>query len=500
MRFLLYAVVLTINALPLAISAERLPNILWIIAEDLSPFFGCYGDKINDQHTPTVDRLASEGILYTNAYATSPVCSASRSALITGVLQTSTGTHQHRSSRAKEGQIVPLKQRIELPDGIKTLPELFRRAGYYTFNSGKDDYNFHYDRRALYTVGTSASYQAGMNGWQGNRAEHWKSYTKGVWNERKDKNQPWFGQIQIDGGKGDSRYLEQADIVAQDSVDLPPYFPETPALRHAWAIHYDNARGSDVRISEILRQLEADGEMDATIIFFFSDHGHNTSLRHKQFCYEGGLLVPLIIKGTHPSINSGLVVSDLVSLLDVSATTLSLAKIKLPDYLDGQDLLGKNYLPVKYVVGARDRCDYTIDCIRTVRTKRYRYIRNYFPDRPLMQPGYRDGRPASVDMHRLYKQGKLTKYQADHWFGLRPTEELYDMHSDPHQIVNLSQCDKFTKVLMDHRNILQHWIENTRDRGHYPEDDVQLKATYDLWKDREIFLNAAINPEYDKFR
>ena len=210
MRFLLYVAILTNSALPLVISAERLPNILWIIAEDLSPFFGCYGDKINDQHTPTVDRLASEGILYTNAYATSPVCSASRSALITGVLQTSTGTHQHRSSRAKEGQVVPLKQRIELPDGIKTIPELFRRAGYYTFNSGKDDYNFHYDRRALYSVGTSASYQAGMNGWQGNRAEHWKSFTKGVWNERKDKNQPWFGQIQIDGGKGDSRYLETA--------------------------------------------------------------------------------------------------------------------------------------------------------------------------------------------------------------------------------------------------------------------------------------------------
>ncbi len=500
MRFLLHAILIPIFSLPLVVSAERLPNILWIVAEDLSPFFGCYGDSVNIIHTPTVDQLASNGILYTNAYATSPVCSASRSALITGVMQTRTGTHQHRSSRAKEGQIVPVKQRIELPKGIKAIPELFREAGYYTFNSGKDDYNFHYDRRALYTVGTSENYKAGMNGWQGNRAEHWKSCTLGVWNERKDKNQPWFGQIQIDGGKGDSRYLQKSDRISQNSVDLPPYFPDTPALRHAWTIHYDNARGSDVRISQILSQLEADGEMDNTVIFFFSDHGHNTSLRHKQFCYEGGLHVPLIIKGNHASLKSGHVVNDLVSLLDVSATTLGLARIKLPEYLDGQNLLGDQYTPLNFVISARDRCDYTIDRIRTVRSKRYRYIRNFYPHRPLMQPGYRDGRPPSVDMHRLFKQDKLTKYQADHWFGIRPTEELYDMQADPHQMINLSTNNAYNKVLIEHRNILLDWIEKANDRGRYSEDEVQLKATYDLWKDREIFKNAKINPEYDKFQ
>ncbi|MEC8649569.1 MAG: sulfatase [Verrucomicrobiota bacterium] len=500
MRLLLYSILISFYSLPLVISAERLPNILWIVAEDLSPFFGCYGDSVNIKHTPNVDRLASNGILYTNAYATSPVCSASRSALITGVMQTRTGTHQHRSSRAEEGKVVPVKQRIELPNGIKAIPELLREAGYYTFNSGKDDYNFHYDRRALYTVGTSNNYEAGMNGWQGNRAEHWKSFTLGVWNERKDKNQPWFGQIQIDGGKGDSRYLQQSDRILQNSVDLPPYFPDTPALRQAWTIHYDNARGSDIRISQILSQLEADGEMDNTVIFFFSDHGHNTSLRHKQFCYEGGLHVPLIIKGNHTSLKSGHVVNDLVSLLDVTATTLGLARIKLPEYLDGQNLFGDEYTPLEFVISARDRCDYTIDRIRTVRSKRYRYIRNYYPHRPLMQPGYRDGRPASVDMHRLYKLNKLTKYQADHWFGIRPTEELYDMQADPHQMINLSMNNAYNKVLIEHRNILLDWIEKTNDRGRYSEDEAQLKATYELWKDREIFKNAKINPEYDKFR
>ena len=219
---------------------------------------------------------------------------------------------------------------------------------------------------------------------------------------------------------------------------MPPYFPNTPALHQAWSVHFDNARGSDARIFNILQQLEFDGEMDNTIIFFFSDHGHNTSLRHKQFCYEGGMLVPLIIKGNHPAISPGRVVNDLVTLLDVGATTLALAGAELPNYLEGQNLFGPEYKAAEYVLGARDRCDYTIDRIRTVRSDHYRYIRNYYLDRPLMQPGYRDDRPPSMDMRRLFKAGELTEYQAEHWFGLRPREELYDMDADPHQINNLA--------------------------------------------------------------
>ena len=500
MKSVALALILFSLYLPLAASSPRLPNILWIVAEDLSPFFGCFGDYVNQGHTPTVDRLAADGVLFKRAYAVSPVCSSSRSALITGVMQTTTGTHQHRSSRSPEGEIVPPDLRIKLPAGMKTIPELMRALGYFTFNSGKDDYNFHYDRRDLYDAGTKADYVAGMNGWQGNRAEHWKSYTKDVWGARESKEQPWFGQIQIDGGKGDRRYLNEADFIATDSVSLPPYFPNTPALYQAWSVHFDNARGSDARIFNILRQLEADGEMENTIIFFFSDHGHNTSLRHKQFCYEGGMLVPLIIKGNHPAISPGRVVNDLVTLLDVGATTLALAGAELPNYLEGQNLFGSEYKAAEYVLGARDRCDYTIDRIRTVRSDRYRYIRNYYLDRPLMQPGYRDDRPPSMDMRRLFEAGELTEYQAEHWFGLRPREELYDMHADIHQINNLASLSDFQAELLRHREVLENWINDSDDQGQYSESDVQLRATYELWKDRDIFKNADVNPEYSKFR
>ncbi len=476
------------------------PNILWIVAEDLSPWMGCYGDEVNKDHTPNIDAMAEQGVLFKRAYSPAPVCSAARSALITGAMQTTTGTQEHRSSRFTDGEVVPEYLRIHLPKGIETLPELMKKQGYFTFNSGKDDYNFHYNRRKLYDVGTKPDYKPGMNGWQGNKAAHSESYTEDVWGSRPDKDQPWFGQIQIDGGKGDKREVDESQLLDHSTVEMPPYFPDTPALRTAWAVHWDNARGSDIRVAKILKQLEDDGELENTIVFFFSDHGHNTSLRHKQFCYEGGMHVPLVVIGDHPDIKSGTVVNDLVSLLDVTATTLALSGAKLPDYYDGQNLFGGDYKPVNYVIGARDRCDYTIDQIRTVRTNRFRYIRNYYPDRPLLQAGYRDNHASSKDLHRLFKEGKMTPYQAEHWFGVRPPEELYDLKTDPHQVNNLAAEPEYRADVLRHRRILDRWISETDDKGQYSESSVQLKATYDLWKDLPIFSDADVNPEYDQFR
>jgi arylsulfatase A-like enzyme len=476
------------------------PNILWIFSEDLSPFFGCYGDSINKGFTPAIDGLAEQGVMFSRAYATAPVCSPSRSALITGIMQTTTGTHQHRSSRWTDGEVVPEELRIYLPDYVQTIPELMKSAGYFTFNSGKDDYNFHYDRTQLYDVGNAHNYLLGMNGWQGNRAEHSLSITEDTWNARKDKTQPWFGQIELAGGKAFARHVREGEQLENLALTPPPYFPDIPSQRRAWTIHYNACRGADARVEAILEQLEADGELENTIVFFFSDHGSNTSLRHKQFCYEGGLHVPLIIAGNHPSIKKGKIVSDLVTLLDISATTLALGGVKLPDYLDGQDLLGNNYSPHEYVIGARDRCDYTIDRIRTVRTDQFRYIRNFYPERPLMQAGYRDNHPMVQDMWRLYNENKLNEYQAKHWFGVRPEEELYDIANDPHQINNLAERSDYNDILAEHRELLINWMQETDDQGQYPEDKVQLKATYDLWKDEPIFKNAHINSEFNHFK
>lgn len=476
------------------------PNILWIIAEDLSPMMGCYGDTINKGFTPSIDKFASEGVLFKRAYATAPVCSASRSALITGVMQTTTGTHQHRSGRTTNGEVVPEALRIHLPKGVKTIPELMQKAGYFTFNNGKDDYNFHYNRNALYPVGSEDDYVAGMNGWQGNRAKERMSLTKDVWNSRTDKKQPWFGTVQIMGGKADFKYVRPGQKLADKEVPLPPYFPDAPMQREAWTRHYNANRGSDVLIEEILAKLKEDNELENTVIFFFSDHGSNTSLRHKQFCYEGGLQVPLIIKGNLKALLPGTEREELVSLLDVSATTLAMAGIDLPEYLDGQNLFAEDYKSPKYMIGARDRCDYTIDRIRTVRTDQYRYIRNYYPERPMLQAGYRDDWPIVTEFKQLYQEGKLSEYQEAHWFGTRPKEELYHLESDPHQMNNLAGNVQFENVLQEHRTLLKNWVSTSDDKGQYSESPTQLRATYKLWKDRPIFKNAVVNPEYDQFK
>ncbi|MFT5854330.1 MAG: arylsulfatase A-like enzyme, partial [Verrucomicrobiales bacterium] len=210
--------------------------------------------------------------------------------------------------------------------------------------------------------------------------------------------------------------------------------------------------------------------------------------------------VPFMIKGRHPALKAGTVRNELVNALDIPATTLAFGGAKMPDYLDGQNLFGDDYKAVDHVVSARDRCDYTIDRIRTVRTEQFRYLRNYFADRPMLQAQYRDNRPEVLEMHAAHKSGTLTAYQDTHWFGDRPKEELYELGKDPYQINNLADDPKFAAELKKHRDILDVWIKRTGDKGELPEAAVLLKPTYDLWKDLPIFKNAKVNPEYDQFR
>jgi arylsulfatase A-like enzyme len=212
------------------------------------------------------------------------------------------------------------------------------------------------------------------------------------------------------------------------------------------------------------------------------------------------MLVPLIVKGNSAALKAGSVRNDLVSLLDVSATTLAMGGAKMPAYLDGKDLFSKDFKESEYVIGARDRCDYTIDRIRTVASKKYRYIKNYFPERPMMQAGYRDSHAVVKDFRKLHEEGKLSAYQEAHWFGVKPVEELYDLEKDVHQMNNLVEDPAFKNILEEHRSVLSNWEKETDDKGQYPEAANQLKATYDMWKDRPRFKNAKVNPEYDQFK
>ncbi|MEN8126181.1 MAG: sulfatase-like hydrolase/transferase [Planctomycetota bacterium] len=444
---------------------QEKPNILWIYIEDMSPWIGCYGDTVNKDATPTIDALAADGVRFSRCYVPAPVCSPCRSALITGAYQTTTGLHNHRSSRSKASAIY-------LPEGVTTLPQLFQKAGYQTFNAGKDDYNFAYKREELYDKATRETNFA-------------------VWRTL-DKDKPFFGQIQLKGGKSKTESLKNK--VAPDLMMPPPYFPNTEIFRKHKAHHYDTVRQTESDTRIILNNLKADGLLDKTVIVWFTDHGDNYSLRAKQFCTEIGTHVPMIITGPHAALKAGTVRDDLVSALDISATSLALAGIAIPDYFESRDLFAKNFKPRNCVISARDRCDYTIDRIRAVRTENFRYIRNFLTDRPLLQPQYRDSRADAKALRKGHAKGTLPELTEQIFFGPRPAEELYDHRSDPHEINNLAKDPKFKKELRRHRKILDDWIKKTDDKGQYPESAAGLRDVFNQWK------NKCVNPEYDRLR
>lgn len=456
---------------------EKRPNILWIAVEDISPLMSCYGYAENP--TPNLDRLAETGLRFENTFMPVPVCSPCRSALITGMMATTIGTHNHHSSRSEDTA-------IHLPENIKTLPEIFRKAGYFTFNHGKDDYNFWYDREDFYAGEYTTHKLYGKSG----KTIDWNACNPG---------QPFFGQIQLRGGK--HIYNENFNNLVKspidrNSYDLPPYYPEHPMLREEWGQHLDCIQITDAEVGKILERLQTDGLLENTIIFFFSDHGMRL-WRHKQFCYDSGLHVPFILNwpGNPDKLGgAGEVRQDLVSGLDITATSLALAGIHIPEYMESRDLFSKDFQPREYVISTRDRCDYTIDRIRSVRTEQYRYIRNFFPERPYMQPNYRDEWEITKLMRKLHSEGQLNEVQDRFWSKARPAEELYDLKNDPDEIHNLADDLSYSEQLQHHRSILEKWIKKMDDKGQYAEDKPNLRYMYDWWGEK------CINPEYDIFR
>lgn len=446
------------------------PNVLWIFMDDVNPWMSCYGDTVVE--TEHIDDLADEGVRFDRAYSTAPVCTPSRSAVITGLYQTTIGAHNHYSSfETWRGQTFDKWDPTHL--GVRTIPEIFRSAGYYTFNEGKNHYNFVDRNEMLYDrKGDTSEFHGAEDGTE--------------WSGR-DPGQPFFGQIQLTGGKVDAP--QQTD---PSTVSVPPYYPDHPVYREEIAHHYDCILEMDQTLGEIKEHLRADDLYENTILMFFSDHGMRLP-RHKQFCYEGGIRVPLIIAG--PGIPEGVERDDLVSGIDIGPTSLALAGIEPARHMQGQNMFADDFHR-EYVVAARDRCDFTIDRIRTIVTDRYKYIRNFMTDRPYLQPQYRDDREYMTVLKELYRTGELDDVQSLFVSDDRPAEELYDLQEDPHETTNLvhSADREHREVLGRLRTTLDRWIVETDDQGQFPESDAALQAVLDRWGD------DAVNPEYDRVR
>lgn len=430
-----------------ASGSDDRPNILWIIVDDMSANFSCYGETLIE--TPHLDQLAAEGIRFTNAYVTAPVCSPNRSAFITGMYQTSIGAHHHRSGRG------PLK--IHLPEDVRPVPELFQEAGYYTTITGwpnqgrgklgKTDYNFEWNR---------------------------EMYDGADWSERA-AGQPFFAQIQLPGGKHRGGTRESARKFANrmaekfgakvdpNAVTLPPYYPRNPVLLEDWAAYLDSVRLTDAFVGEILARLKADGDAENTVVVFMTDHGISHA-RGKQFLYDEGLHVPLVMAG--PGLASAAVRDDLVEHIDITATSLALAGIEIPASMQSRDLLSETYQPRQAVFAARDRCDETVDHIRSLRTDRFKYIRNFLPERPALQPNrYKDGKSILIALREAHAAGTLDATQELLFAATRPAEELYDLHNDPFELHNLAADPAWQPKLRELREQLDTWIHTTHDQG-----------------------------------
>lgn len=365
-----------------------------------------------------------------------------------------------------------------LPDDVVPLPIRFRKAGYYTFNEGgKDDYNFEFQTSSFYDFTPKQ-----RRGW-GPAAlvagECWKG---------KKAGQPFFGQVQLGGGKLGRRAKKVIDPAA---VKVPPYYPDVPIVREEIAHHYDCLLKTDEQVGQVIAALKRDGLYDNTIIFMFSDHGMKLH-RHKQFLYEGGIHMPLIVVGG--PVDAGKVRADLVSGIDVSAASLAVAGIEVPKGMEGRNFLATDYQPREFVVAARDRCDYTIEKIRAVVTPRFKYLRNYLTDRSYMQPSYKDPWPVSKKFRELMAAGKMNQHQLVFFSEDRVPEELYDLENDPHEIHNLANDPKFKVELQRHRKLLADWIKTTGDQGQQPESDIGLLCALKRWGDK------CVNPEYDRVR
>ncbi|MDA7681003.1 sulfatase [Verrucomicrobiales bacterium] len=425
------------------------PNILWISAEDIGPQFGCYGDP--HAITPNIDRLASQGTRYTNAYTTAGVCAPCRSGIITGMYQNSIGTHHMRCNSI-------------LPSWLKPFPKALKESGYYCTNNSKTDYQF--SKPSTNEIWDQS----------GSRA-HWKN---------RKKDQPFFAVFNYTGCHesgiaSESKYKSvTANLTAKERQDpnkistLPPYYPDTPAVREDWKRNYELITAMDSWAGSLIKEIKDQGLYEETIIFFWSDHGVGLP-RAKRWLYHSGTHVPLIVR--IPGQLAGKVDHQLVSSIDFGPTVLNLAGIKVHDNLQGRAFLGKNLsAPRKYVFGARDRMDERYDIIRAVFDGRFRYIRNFEPLKPYYQYMNTPEKGATMrEIRRAENESSLTVAGKLFSSSEKPVEELYDIKVDPHEINNLASDSKYLSKIKLMRNVMSNWQSTIGDIGLIPEAEIEIQ-------------------------
>ncbi len=447
------------------------PNILWLVSEDNDTFLGCYGDP--RAHTPTLDKLVREGVLYEHCYAM-PVCAPSRFTLITGMYPTTCGPAQHMRAQGK------------IPAWLKGFPAHLRAAGYYTSNNAKTDYNAPINIR-----------------------EAWNASSRQAHYRNRGPGQPFFSVFNHEVTHESCLFPEKElplDFPAMDpaQVRIPPYQPDTPEMRADWARYYNHLQLMDEQIAAKLRDLERSGLAEDTIVFYYSDNG-GVLPRSKRFLQESGTHVPLIIyfppKWRHLAPAApGSRIKDPVHFVDFAPTVLSLAGVRIPDYMQGRAFAGPaKGAPRDFAFCSRDRMDERYDMMRSVMDSRWLYIHNYRPDLPYVQPlEYQFKARGYQSWARMAVEGKLTAATAQFW-GEKPTEELYDMEADPDSVENLAASPAHRETLEKMRAALRRQVLETKDNGFLPEgsalEGYDASHASGAWPVEEVFTLASLASE-----
>ena len=468
------------------------PNILWLVTEDMGAYIPPFGD--NTVETPNLTRLANEGVIYPNLYSTSGVCAPSRAAIATGMYPSSIGANHMRTNSYMKHTGLPAYEAVP-PSEVKMISELLRKQGYYCTNNYKEDYQF----RAPKTAWDESSKYA-----------HWRN---------RAKNQPFFsvfnftethesglfepyGFRQIETRHyhaGDTTYVwkqnglpdaknrmtedETPKHLSKDTkFKIPPYLPNNDVTnRDMWKL-YNNIVEMDKQVGVVLKQLEDDGLLENTIIFFYGDHGGPLP-REKRLIYDSGLNTPLIVR--YPNkVGAGKKVDDLISFVDFAPTLLSLAQVEPKQYMQGQAFLGDlaSQEKRKYIHAAADRFDEVTDAIRAVRDNQFKYIRNYKPEQGYYLPlAYREKIPTMQELLKLRSEGKLNEIQMQWFRNQKPVEELFDCKADPYELENLAQKPEYKKKLIELRNEMNRWLNEIKDNPELTE----LELIKQLWSGKD---------------
>ncbi len=421
-RFIL-TVFFTMNLLSCVKKAEeQKPNIVWIMMEDWGYQLSCYGEP--GVYTPNIDKFAEEGIRYTNSFCTAPVCSPSRSAMITGFHQNYIGANQHRTAN---------EDKKPLPYGIKPITHLLEEAGYFTcfMANRKTDLNFSLDKPVF----------------QGKD-----------WSERAE-GQPFFAQLTFPGTHRKWKRDEENPIEISE-VKLPPYYPQTDLAKRDWANGLESAQIVDRQIGEVLKRLEQEGLAENTIVFIIGDNGRCMP-RGKQFLYDGGIQVPILVRWP-AKIKPAQVIDNLVTTIDISKTILEVAGVTPTHPLQGKNLLDGSTNDRKYIFAARDKMDDTHDAMRAIRSKDFKLIHNLMPERAYCQFNrYKEtSYPVLALLNVLNMKGELPPEQAAFMAATKPEFELFDLKNDPNEIHNLADDPDYEKIKTELLSELNNWREN----------------------------------------